>query len=57
MTTHTESTDRPVSPALVVLAWLRVLVPFCYGAVPAGNQDSGTVRALTPVQAWVCNGA
>jgi hypothetical protein len=23
--------DRPISPALMVLAWLRVLVPFCYG--------------------------
>jgi hypothetical protein len=28
--THTQ-TDRPISPALMVLAWLWVLVPFCYG--------------------------
>ena len=24
-------TDRPISPALMVLAWLWVLVPSCYG--------------------------
>jgi hypothetical protein len=31
MTTHTENTSRRVSPAVVVLAWLWVLVPFGYG--------------------------
>jgi hypothetical protein len=31
MTTHTEDTGRPISPAVVVLAWLWVLVPFGYG--------------------------
>ena len=31
MTTHTENTGRPISHAVVVLAWLWVLVPFCYG--------------------------
>ena len=32
MSTHTDTqTDRPISPALMVLAWLWMLVPFCYG--------------------------
>ena len=32
MSTHTDTqTDRPISPALMVLAWLWVLVPFSYG--------------------------
>jgi hypothetical protein len=32
MSTHTDTqTDRPISPALMVLAWLWVLVPSCYG--------------------------
>ncbi len=33
MSTHTQ-TGRPISPALMVLAWLSVLVPFCYGLFP-----------------------
>ena len=31
MTTHTREHRPPVSPAVVVLAWLWVLVPFGYG--------------------------
>ncbi len=30
MSSHTEA-DRPISPALMILVWLWVLVPFCYG--------------------------